>query len=93
MPQQKQAIVTFKAEESLVAALRGVPNRSAFIRSAILAALENACPLCAGSGILTADQKQHWEAFAKDHAVEQCDECNEVHLVCSHRRRRTKHRR
>jgi hypothetical protein len=91
MPQQKQAIVTFKAEESLVEALRGVPNRSAFIRSAILAALDNVCPLCAGSGILTTDQKRHWESFAKDHAVTQCDECNEVHLVCSHKRRRTKH--
>ncbi len=56
MSQSKPAIVTFKAEPSLVEALRGVPNRSAFIRAAVLAALENTCPLCGGAGILTAEQ-------------------------------------
>jgi hypothetical protein len=91
MPRQKQAIVTFKADESLVEALRGVPNRSAFIRTAVLAALDNMCPLCSGTGILSPDQKAHWEAFAKDHAVKECDECHEVHLVCAHRRRKPKH--
>jgi len=39
----KQDIITFKADRALVAAMRGVPNRSAFIRTAILAALENGC--------------------------------------------------
>ncbi len=83
MSQSKQAIVTFKAEPSLVEALRGVPNRSAFIRSAVLAALENTCPLCNGAGILTPEQKAHWEAFAVDHSVTECRDCHEWHLVCS----------
>jgi len=51
MPQQKQSIVTFKAENSLVQALRGMPNRSDFIRSAVLAALDSMCPVCRGTGI------------------------------------------
>ncbi len=84
MPQPKQSIVTFKAEESLVEALRGVPNRSSFIRSAILAALENTCPLCLGAGILTPEQRTHWESFSSDHSVQECGECHEWHLVCSH---------
>jgi len=84
MSQSKQTIVTFKADDSLLEALRAVPNRSAFIRSAVLAALENQCPLCAGTGILTQEQKRHWSKFAEDHAVTECDECHEWHLVCSH---------
>ncbi|HRX86456.1 MAG TPA: CopG family transcriptional regulator [Phycisphaerae bacterium] len=80
----EQSIVTFKADASLVEALRAVPNRSAFIRTAILAALENQCPLCAGTGILTPEQKRHWSKFAQDHAVKECAECHEWHLVCAH---------
>ena len=38
----KQQIVTFKAEEALVEAMEDIPNRSEFIRSAILAALREA---------------------------------------------------
>ena len=34
----KQQIVTFKAEEALIEAMEEIPNRSEFIRSAILAA-------------------------------------------------------
>ncbi|HSW46889.1 MAG TPA: CopG family transcriptional regulator [Phycisphaerae bacterium] len=83
MPQQKQSIVTFKAEESLVDALQGIPNRSAFIRSAVLAALDSTCPLCGGTGILSQEQKKHWDAFAMDHAVAECGTCHEWHLVCS----------
>ncbi len=84
MSHSKQAIVTFKADESLVTALRAIPNRSAFIRTAVLAALDNLCPLCAGTGILSPDQKRHWERFAQDHRLEECCECHEFHLVCTH---------
>ena len=80
---QKSEIITFKADEALSAAMSAVPNRSAFIRSAVLAALENVCPMCAGMGTLTPNQKRHWEALAADHAVEECRRCHEVRLVCS----------
>ncbi len=83
MPNSKQAIVSFKAEPSLLEALRGVSNRSAFIRSAVLAALENTCPLCAGAGILTPEQKAHWDEFAVDHTVTECGDCHEWHLTCA----------
>ena len=36
----KAEVVTFKADGSLLKAIEGIPNRSQFIRSAILAALE-----------------------------------------------------
>ena len=80
---RKPEVVTFKVEASLLEAMKRIPNRSAFIRSAILGALESACPLCQGTGCLSPNQKEHWEAFAADHAVEECDDCHELHLVCS----------
>ena len=82
MNKNKQEIVTFKVDGSLLEAMNGISNRSEFIRTAILAALDSACPLCNGTGILTPNQKRHWEAFAEHHAIDQCGKCNERHLVC-----------
>lgn len=79
---RKGEIITFKADRPLLEALERVPNRSEFIRSAILAALEDVCPLCRGRGTLSAAQQNHWQAFATHHGVEQCDDCHEIHLVC-----------
>jgi len=64
MAKHKDEIVTFKADRSLLEAMRGIPNRSAFIRQAILAALDSACPLCRGTGVLTPDQRRHWAEAA-----------------------------
>ena len=83
----KQGIITFKGDASLVEAMKGVPNRSEFIRAAILAALDGACPLCKGTGILTPEQRRHWLAFAADHPVKECDECHALHVVCANRSR------
>ena len=90
----KARIVTFKADDSLLSALEGVENRSEFIRAAVLAALDNICPLCKGRGILTPNQRQHWQSFANDHGLAKCGDCQEVHLVCLHSsRRRVRHAR
>jgi len=83
MSKRNQAeIITFKADKSLLAALDGVSNRSEFIRSAVMAALENVCPLCKGRGLLHPDQKSHWQAFAESHRVSECDDCHAWHLTC-----------
>ena len=79
---KKQEIVTVMVDRALWQAMEGIPNRSEFIRSAILRALDNACPLCKGTGSLTPDQRRHWEAFSEKHVVEQCEDCHAVHLVC-----------
>jgi len=90
MPRPTKAeIVTFKADASLLAAMQAVPNRSEFIRSAVLAALDGACPVCHGTGVLTPNQKRHWAAFTEHHSVEQCGKCNEYRLVCARSRDRT----
>jgi hypothetical protein len=89
---QKHEIITFKVDRSLRNALRGIENRSDFIRSAVLAALESICPLCKGSGILTPDQRRHWDAFALSHALRECGDCHALHLVCPAGRRARVHR-
>jgi len=80
---KKQEIITFKVDEALRQAMEGVENRSEFIRSAILASLDSVCPLCKGSGILTPDQRKHWQTFIQNHSLEECDDCHAVHLVCA----------
>ena len=79
----RQDVITFKVTPSLASAMRGVGNRSEFIRAAILSALDGACPLCRGTGILTPDQRTHWKSFAARHAVKECRDCHAVHLVCA----------
>ncbi len=83
MRNPKSEMVSFKAEPALIEAMQGLPNRSEFIRAAVLSALESACPLCRGTGILTPGQKEHWDGFARSHQVRECDECHELHLVCA----------
>ena len=80
----KLEVVSFKAEAPLVEALEAVPNRSEFIRAAILSALDGACPLCGGSGILGASQRSHWERFLRDHKVKRCKECKGLTISCGH---------
>jgi hypothetical protein len=78
----KSEVITFKVDAPLREALKGISNRSDFIRRALVAALDNTCPLCCGTGVLSVEQQKHWESFAKHHSVEQCDDCHEIHLVC-----------
>jgi hypothetical protein len=83
MKKQKQEIITFKVPESLRDAMRGIPNRSEFIRHAVLTALESVCPLCRGTGVLLPHQKIHWDQFAVHHRLVECDSCHAMHLVCA----------
>ncbi|NGZ28638.1 MAG: CopG family transcriptional regulator [Magnetococcales bacterium] len=78
----KQEIITFKADAALVEAMRGIPNRSEFLRAAVLAALQNTCPLCQGTGILTPPQKEHWQVFSLHHRMAECSECHEFRMTC-----------
>ncbi len=82
MANAKPEIITFKVSAELMEAMRGIPNRSEFIRTALLRALEHTCPLCRGTGALTPRQREHWEQFARTHSVTECGECHELHIVC-----------
>ena len=78
-------VLTFKVDKSLLNLIKGLPNRSEFIRTALLTALQNICPLCKGSGVLAPKRKEHWEEFSKKHSIEECkkeDCCHELKMVC-----------
>ena len=83
MVKKKEDIITFKADSDLMKVMKEIPNRSEFIRTAILNALENVCPLCNGTGVLTPMQKHHWKEFSAHHGIEQCQHCLERVLVCA----------
>ena len=82
MAASKQEVITFKVDETLAEIIKQIPNRSDFIRRAILSSLENVCPLCLGSGILTPQQKRHWNEFSEHHSVSRCKECEAVMMTC-----------
>jgi len=82
MAKAKSEIITCKVDASVMEAMKGIPNRSEFIRGAILTALDMGCPVCGGTGILTPGQKQHWNAFAEEHQIVECENCHELHLTC-----------
>ncbi len=75
-------VITFKVDGELADALKKVGNRSEFIRSALMAALEGTCPLCRGTGTLTPHQMQHWLAFSGQHQVRECDDCHGIVIEC-----------
>jgi hypothetical protein len=65
----KQEIVTFKVEDSLMAVLSAIPNRSEFIRNAVKTAVEIICAVCHGTGVLSVEQKKHGERFSRHHSL------------------------
>jgi len=71
-------VITFKIDKQLSNLMKGIENRSAFIRTALLAALDNLCPFCKGTGVLTPHRKEHWQDFSKSHVLENCGECDGV---------------
>ena len=79
---RKDEVITFKVDPDLAELLRRMPNRSQFIRTAVLSSLNHICPLCQGLGILNPDQKQHWQEFSSRHCVTECGNCGSMHLVC-----------
>lgn len=78
----KEQVITFKVDKELQEALSRIPNKSEFIRGAILESLGNRCPLCGGSGILSESQKSHMDEFLEHHRLEKCGKCDQIHIRC-----------
>lgn len=82
MSTAKTDLITFKVEPSLAELINRMPNKSEFIRKAIMGALESTCPLCQGTGVLTPEQQRHWKRFTEHHRIETCDKCRAVYVQC-----------
>ena len=82
MGSPKSDLITFKVEHSLAEQIDRLPNKSEFIRKALLRALYDTCPLCQGRGVLSLEQAEHWKRFTAHHSVETCSDCRAVYLSC-----------
>lgn len=75
-------VITFKVDKSIKKLMQGIENRSEFIRTAILNALENICPFCKGTGVLTPHKKEHFDEFLTHHDLNECRDCGETVISC-----------
>ncbi len=77
----KTSVVAFKVEDDLAAFLDGLPNKSEFIRRAIHAQLGIACPLCRGTGKVTAETHDHFKGFIAKWELHSCESCGDEFAV------------
>src|SRR6185295_15270988 len=71
----KHRIVTFKAEEDLASFLDSMPNKSDFIRKALLAALLEPCPVCHGKGSVPRSLRRDLETIFASEKFIPCSFC------------------
>lgn len=71
----KTAVVAFKVEEELAEMLNQLPNKSAFIRKAIVAQLDMVCPMCRGGGVLPKWLHDHYVTLLHKVSDQKCEEC------------------
>lgn len=71
----KSEIVAFKVEEELAVFLNSLPNKSDFIRKAILAQFGMTCPLCAGGGVVPRGIHDHYKPVIAGHNTRPCEKC------------------
>jgi hypothetical protein len=72
---QKSQIVAFKVEDELAEFLDKLPNKSEFIRKAILAQFAMNCPLCTGTGVVDKGVHDHYTPVIAEHNSRPCDKC------------------
>src|SRR5271155_995047 len=71
----KTEIVAFKVEEDLAEFLNKQPNKSDFIRKAIVAQFGMACPLCSGSGVVARGLHTHYKPIIAEYNSHPCEKC------------------
>jgi hypothetical protein len=74
----KDKIVAFKVEEELAEFLSKLPNKSEFIRRAILAQFNMACPLCSGTGVVPRGLYRHYAEVIDRHNDRACERCGQM---------------
>jgi hypothetical protein len=76
MAQQKQTVVSFRVDHHLAEILNSLPDKSAFIREAILRRFHTECPFCQGRGVLPRTIADWLAEQLPDIKVVECRCCN-----------------
>ena len=71
----KQRVVTFKVEDEIASFLDAMPNKSDFIRKALLAALMEPCPICQGKGSVPRSLRRDLELIFQKQKSVPCSFC------------------
>lgn len=71
----KSKIVAFKVEEELAEFLNDLPNKSDFIRKAVLSQFGMNCPLCIGSGVVPRGLHDHYKPIIAAQNKRPCEKC------------------
>jgi hypothetical protein len=77
----KPKTVAVKVPEELAEFLDRLPNKSEFIRDAILAQLQMTCPLCDGSGVVPTGLCAHYRPVLLRHRSGECVKCGEAEEI------------
>src|SRR5436305_15346031 len=72
---EKSQIVAFKVDADLAEFLDKLPNKSEFIRRAILSQFNMTCPLCTGSGVVPVGIHNHFDHVIEHHSSRPCEKC------------------
>jgi hypothetical protein len=71
----KHRVVTFKVEEDVATFLDSMPNKSEFIRKALLSALLEPCPVCNGRGSVPRSLRCDLQKIFHDQKFVPCSFC------------------
>jgi hypothetical protein len=84
----KQRVVTFKVEEDVAAFLDEMPNKSDFIRKALLSMLLEPCPVCKGKGSVPRSLRRDLELLFEKQQFVPCAFCGYEFPLGTERSRR-----
>lgn len=75
MALEKQVVVSFRVDAHLAEMLGRLPDKSSFIREAILSRFYDACPLCQGHGVLPGIVARWWAQRVSETTPRRCRCC------------------
>jgi hypothetical protein len=78
---KKTEIVAFKVEEELAEFLNKLPNKSDYIRKAIIAQFGMACPLCTGTGVVSRGLHNHYKPVIEANNQHACHLCDTLEAI------------
>lgn len=75
MPRSKSVVVTFRVDHHLAEALDRLPDKSAFIRDALLRSFHATCPACGGEGRVDCEAADWLRSLLERAKARRCECC------------------